>query len=451
MFLPPIFGSSRTNDAGARRRRHRCGNRVCLEALENRTPLSTGFAFVSHALFIAPPTGSGPVAAGTLVAVDPFTASASAAGSPFVTVRLEGTISGNRAGIFSVRQSEISSVTIDPNLPLPSNLAGSNIIPPPVGTLATVQGDGDLTGDDESSRPDGLMDSAPPFSPPGPFYVMGLLFTDANVRPLAEPTAAGDSVVGPLVLDEATDGASLTTAADLAGGRSETDAFQFIVPGRSVALNPRIDSDQGAWTSYLAGGTGKGTLVDSRAVAGSDVAGLDAAADEVTSPAALLAGEAPIGLLLGDAAAPDRASSESQEQVAELVPLSESSLALAGTVWSVASDTSQAAETQDPAALAGFDQTGSPTDAPQATLFVIGLNESVKQSAVDLRAEVVAAGASSPTAASRAARATDRSRGPPRFCPRPGRSHRSPTEHRLEGSPGEFARQRLPRQSPPRL
>ena len=65
---------------------------------------------------------------------------------------------------------------------------------------------------------------------------------------------------------------------------------------------------------------------------------LDEMATEASPPASITAGEVPLSILLSGPDAPAQTGSDRLEQVAELIPLEESSLALVATLWTVSSD-----------------------------------------------------------------------------------------------------------------
>ncbi len=172
-----------------------------------------------------------------------------------------------------------------------------------------------------------------------------------------------------LALDESIGTLTQSTSSSVSTGHSDPSTIPSIALGRSAAFNQTNQADQPAWTSYLAADTTDGSIAESTVVAGSDIVGQDDVDDSPTPLASLVDGEAPIGLLLSGPQALDRASTESQEQVAELVPLNDSSLALAGTLWSVSAESAPSSDSQDQ----GAESAGEPSSSQIATCAPNGL------------------------------------------------------------------------------
>jgi hypothetical protein len=106
----------------------------------------------------------------------------------------------------------------------------------------------------------------------------------------------------------------------------------------------------------------------------------DGGSDEPAPPASITAGEIPLDILLSDPGASTQDVSIGLQQIAELIPVEDSSLALVATLWTVPSDTQAApAEESD---LSGEREEPVPSSAspPPWAVFVIGLDEVFERS-----------------------------------------------------------------------
>ena len=265
---------------------------------------------------------------------------------------------------------------------------------------------------------------------------------------------AETSFAGPLVPSELASGSAFLTTASAVNGHAVTSAPVLVLAGRSSQVNLENEPGRTAWMSYLASGGSEVPLAETT-VSGSDVPGLDDSATEPAPLASITAGETPWGALLFGANAPAQAQEDGSQQVAELMPLSESALALAATLWTIPSD-SPATPLEwggsSDADVISAARSGSP---PRLTTFVIGLDGAFEQTCQDLR-EGIALSAVRPDegAARRCARdpwnGTGRSSPrAPRLCRNESGQRPGPPERRRPKSrPGRVERSRLgPRDS----
>jgi hypothetical protein len=134
------------------------------------------------------------------------------------------------------------------------------------------------------------------------------------------------------------------------------------------------------WTAYLMAG-GRGPACSQGAASrGGEVQSPDSSPEEPVPPAAITAGEIPLDVLLSDPELSAQGVSVGLQQVAELIPVEDSSLALIATLWSVPTDVpSHPSDDDDPS---GEREESVPSSAspPPWAVFVIGLDDAFERS-----------------------------------------------------------------------
>ena len=102
-------------------------------------------------------------------------------------------------------------------------------------------------------------------------------------------------------------------------------------------------------------------------------------------PPSIIAGGVSLNILLADPDVPIRTEPDRLEQVAELIPLPETSLALAATLWTVVSDSpTSGAQSDLPSATAT--ESATPLASPSSSaIFVIGMDQALEQTCRDIR------------------------------------------------------------------
>ena len=166
---------------------------------------------------------------------------------------------------------------------------------------------------------------------------MPMFLFESVARPVASPTEDDNTFAGPLPLDDATDESLSLLTNQPEADRSDLNAVNFIASGRSVPMNLNVEPSTMDWTSYLAGWDSQQPLAELTDTNAAPFV-LDDTSDQPEPPASISAGEAPLGFLLRGPDLPDQTSPPGESQVAELVPSSESSLALTATLWTISSD-----------------------------------------------------------------------------------------------------------------
>jgi hypothetical protein len=390
-FVLPLLGSARRDKSAARRRRGSAPS-INLEVLENRTPLSAGPVTVPDAPTLSPPTELRSFTAALSDVALPSATGVAAGGDFFIRRAFEIFESASftdPAGAHQGGYSLVVNMNTTDSKPAFGPVA---VVPPPWSPPGNTSEDGEPARGGGGLVSEDAIDGGEPAVQDFPFLMMSVppMIAASWPRVLAVPTADGDTAFGALALDESMGALTESTSLSASTVHFDPSTIPSVAMGRSAAFNQTNQADQPAWASYLAGGTSDGSIAESMVVSGSDIVGLNNEGDSSGPLASLVDGEAPIGLLLSGPQAPDRASSESQEQVAELVPLSDSSLALAGTLWSVSAESAPSADSPDQGADSASELSSSQAATAPQTAFLMGLDQSIRQTAVDLRAETLA-------------------------------------------------------------
>jgi hypothetical protein len=186
----------------------------------------------------------------------------------------------------------------------------------------------------------------------------------------------------------------VTALPSVNSGRSSGPAQGGVTGGISTQIDPPGEPGLSGWMSYLATlGWSVPSFQSGAPSPAEELAGLDEASSAAMSSSSLIPGASSSILLNG----PDGAlqtDSANLQQVAELIPSDESSLALVATLWTVS------AGTQATGSPAGSDRNDSgdsyesvndrsqPSTTPSAsTAFVIGLDQAVQETCRSARAE----------------------------------------------------------------
>jgi hypothetical protein len=154
--------------------------------------------------------------------------------------------------------------------------------------------------------------------------------------------------------------------------------------GLALQLNHSAESIGSGWTSYVTSGEwGSGGFLAPNSPRTDWT--IDAYSfGDATSPAAIIAGGAPLSIWSAGPELPTQMATDNLQQVAELIPSDESSLALVGTLWTVPSDGSK--ET-----LRGRGSDASLTSfrdravTPSSTAYMMGLDHALEQSHRELQ------------------------------------------------------------------
>ncbi len=253
---------------------------------------------------------------------------------------------------------------------------------------APTDGLADFVGPADHTEADG---SGPPFPLElGPFFVMG----PAPWRGISPTISNVDnntdmSDAGPLEPIEVDDGLATSSAAPLATGRATANALSLLIINAGVQVDSTSELSNTSGLSYLATGGSAGLLSAPSAAAVDDWLAGDEGSTEPVLPVAITAGGVSLNILLGGADVPVQNEPGGLEQVAELVPLSESSLALAATLWSIPSDSPTSAPRWDLAPGKAADPDARKVAASAWALFVTGIDQALEQTCRDIQGGIL--------------------------------------------------------------
>jgi hypothetical protein len=415
MLVHRIFYKPRIKNRNARSRRFLSGPCLRLEALENRTPLSSGLVVGIEAVVASRAVETGSVIPGQPQRLEWTMVEVTSVDQAISTVSSE-------TGFTNLTPSQRHSTT-SPSLPaLETNLSNA-----PVGTMLSTTSSSavsdwiatpDLRGALTQPAVGGAKAELPPnevlsiagnvkqrpvnvtsiigdveidgdlsFFPlrPGPFMTMGPAAAHGSSQTNSNDDQETDmSYAGSLESIEMDDVFSTWTAAPPATGRASGHALSYIVTDPSLQFDARSEGPTISGLSYLA--TGGGSTLYTPTSAGDDVHTSDESSSEPISPALIIGGGVSLNVLL---IGPDMSVNTEPggvEQVAELVPLPQSSLALAATLWSVPSDFPTASGRWD-ASSAGKADDADARQAPASSwvLFVTGMDQALEQTSRDIR------------------------------------------------------------------
>ena len=168
-------------------------------------------------------------------------------------------------------------------------------------------------------------------------------------------------------------------------GRALGSGFGVISTGLSIQMDLSAESNGNGWMSYVATGGSVVSGGQSSLFRGDVIPAPDETATEPSPPASITAGELPLSILLSGPDTPAQTGSDRLEQVAELIPLEESSLALVATLWTVSSDSRTTPPERGVEPAGASLEPGAPLVSPPSWMgYVIGLNEPFEPSQHDV-------------------------------------------------------------------
>jgi hypothetical protein len=141
-----------------------------------------------------------------------------------------------------------------------------------------------------------------------------------------------------------------------------------------------IGSVGAGWISYLVAGGRGPALSQGAASQGGAFRSSDSSPAEPAPPASITAGEIPLDILLSDPGLSTQDVSVGLQQVAELIPVEDSSLALLATLWSVPSDVPSHPSDDDGPSGEREESIPSSDSPPPWAAFVTGLDEAFERS-----------------------------------------------------------------------
>jgi hypothetical protein len=151
------------------------------------------------------------------------------------------------------------------------------------------------------------------------------------------------------------------------------------VGGMSYAITGGSEPALSQGPASRTGGSGP-ALPQGPASRSDELQGLGSSPEDPVRPASITAGEIPLDILLSNPGMSPQGVPIGLQQIAELIPLEESSLALVATLWTVPSDPrAEPAVESDPSDEPAEPITSSASPPPWA-VFVVGLDEAVERS-----------------------------------------------------------------------
>ena len=416
MLIHRIFHRPRTKNPNARGRRFSSGICLRLESLENRTPLSSGLgaaieaAVVSRVAEIGLPIPHLPlVVEWTSLGASISDQAASTGPSQVVLMNAPLSVSLSTTPASAPALEQVAS-----DLPASAVFSSVNPTTGPDGTIgsgpiqALIQAAASAGNVDEppSAQPavagtlrsllpdiayaidhveiEGAGDALLFPFPPGTFAPMGPAFGRISSQTNNDDGQATDmSYAGSLESIEMDDGILTWTAATPATSRSTSHALSFVVTDPSLQVEASSEVPNTSGLSYLA--TGGGPALYAPTPAGDNVQTSDEGSPEPISPVSITVGGVSLNVLLSSTDERIQTEPGGLDLVAELVPLPESSLALAATLWTVPSDSPTARVQWDLSAGKAIDPDARRASASSWVLFVTGMDGALEQASRDIR------------------------------------------------------------------
>jgi hypothetical protein len=254
--------------------------------------------------------------------------------------------------------------------------------PPP--TTSTFVGDEGVAyvqaeswGDPGSPGADGNALPAPPFLVSlGKFFLSNIIIIHTNfVEYLDKPS---DSMASPPE-GTALEGLASVSGSTAARVQEAQDNGWAGVGGMSSVMTGRSGPALPQGPASRTGRSGP-DLPQGPASRSDELQGPGSSPEDPVPRASITAGEIPLDILLSDPGMSTQGVSIGLQQVAELIPLEDSSLALVATLWTVPSDPrAEPADQTDPSDEPAGPVTSS-ASAPPWAVFVLGLDEALERS-----------------------------------------------------------------------
>jgi hypothetical protein len=421
VLIHRIFTMNWRNKPRARPRRSAAESRFQLETLEDRTALSVAWGAPQPAPLLRPAADVRLDAIravpllnldSTALAIDQAALPVAAPSAPFdpsnvsslpntqYTARGSGVIESPLAGALSVAGggTTIASLVVSGGDVVPKSSALRSALDS-MGTFAGSSATQPTDVSGRAMRLEDLMGSfdpraggfqfpmGPPFEPDGPF---GLALWRGSAPANLDENQTDMSLSGPLPWTE-TDTALLTwMSLTQASGRSSGRGSSQIFADLALQMNPAGEVGGSSGLLYLATGGWTSLLDEISAMREDEVLPVDRGPTESETTASVLDAGIPLSILLWGTDAPIPNEQGGVEQVAELIPLSESSLALAATLWTVRSDSQASAPGSELAAGADADPVISSLSPQYWAVFMTGVDRAFEQTFRDVQVDTFA-------------------------------------------------------------
>ena len=197
------------------------------------------------------------------------------------------------------------------------------------------------------------------------------------------------SLSGPLAWMETDIGFLTWMSLTQTTGRSSGPGSSSIFAELAVQVSSSGELGNPSGLSFLAT-TGSATLLAELSASRDNVLLVDQAEIDTETTAPILDAGIPLSIFLSDTNIPIPTEQGGVEQVAELIPLSQSSLALAATLWTVRSDSQASAPGSDLPAGAATDPNVSFSTPTQWAVFMTGVDRAFEQTFRDVQVDTSA-------------------------------------------------------------
>ena len=409
MIIPAIFRTPRIKKTEPRSRRARGGLRLQFEHLEIRTSLSTGLEAVPGAPVVLRAAEIGRIGtgtplniAGTSLAISTFdqtfafglSASAGGAGDASPTLTVEPAAAPRsvfkefitRGATGDAVLATSGSSVADPLVLGPTQAPAGAAAGPRVDYLALERAASDGTVTADPSAIDVGYEDGPPPGAPSPFPAAALgAMPGRGASQSNSDDESNTSSAGPLPLIESNDGLALGTVMPVAAGHAAGVVSSLGAQGPPQPIDSNGVAALASGLSYLAAGEGATRLAEPAAFAVLDPQSGDETSTEPVLPTSVAAGGVPLSVLLSGPVVPSETRAGDLEQVAELIPLPQSSLALAAALWTVSADSKPSPPGWDRLSPVASDPAASSASPSSWVVFLSGMEQAFEQSLRDLR------------------------------------------------------------------
>ena len=220
--------------------------------------------------------------------------------------------------------------------------------------------------------------------PPEPDEWVGILQGRGVAAANSDDKDTDMSLSGPLLWTDTDTGLLTWMSLTQTAGRSAGRGSSPILAELALQMNPTGEVGGSSGLLYLATGGPSNLLDELSALREGDMLTTDQATAESEQSGSILNAAMPLNILLSSTGVPIPAEQGDVEQIAELIPLSESSLALAATLWTVRSDSQAPAPGSDLAAGAAADPALSSPTPQQWAVFMTGVDRAFEQTFRDV-------------------------------------------------------------------
>jgi hypothetical protein len=409
MLVRPIF-SPPIKSRNPKGRRPRAGCLMQLEALENRTPLSAGLGGGVESVLVLQAAEIARSVPATIHAIEwaTFVDSGQATMTSGISTLTSDllTSSSAPASEFPAASLIAALVPSSSSEPLSPAVASSSVS---LGALDGISVSASTRTQqaqrDAGGELSGLLSAFGPslrgvsISPP-PDLLMADRFDDGGEPPplyliamgsnVFRPTSSNDdgtdmTFAGPLEDFEALASSSPWMTTPLSTGHATGHSWSFLLTEPSVQVDADGDVPAASGLSYLASAEWSTLESAPSAAAVDDVLAWEDSSTEPALPVSITAGGVSLNILLGGPDIPSPNDSRGVEQVALLVPLPETSLALAATLWTVSSESPSDAPRKDVTSTEPTNPAAQAVSTSAWALFVTGMDQALEQTCRDIR------------------------------------------------------------------